>query len=100
MGLDPRLVAEFRGRLNRSRETNQEAWNLSRRLVGPSNLQATLKRLADAIRASSLLPSVRDALLGRSCGRTADRVQVLPGDAFRPPTGRSPTDALRALRVL
>src|SRR3989454_12553025 len=100
MGLDPRLVAEFRERLNRSRETNQEAWNLSRRLVGPSNLQATLKRLADAIRASSLLPSVRDALLGGLCDGTADRAQVLPGDALRQLTGLSPTKAVRALCVL
>ena len=100
MGLDPRLVAEFRGRLNRSRETNQEAWDLSRRLVGPSNLQATLKRLAEAIRASSLPPSVRDALLSGLCDGTADRMQGLSGDALRQLTGLSPTKAVRALCVL
>ncbi|MGH7235995.1 MAG: hypothetical protein ACREIO_06395, partial [Nitrospiraceae bacterium] len=100
MGLDPRLVAEFRGRLNRSRETNQEAWNLSRRLVEPSNLQATLKRLADAIRASSFPPSVRDALLGGLRDGSADRMQALPGDALRQLTGLSPTKAVRALCVL
>ena len=100
MGLDPRLVAEFRGQLNRSRETNQEAWNLSRRLVGPSNLEATLKRLADAIRASSLPPSVRDALLGGLRDGSADRMQALPGDALRQLTGLSPTKAVRALCVL
>src|SRR5439155_1713168 len=100
MGLDPRLVAEFRGRLNRSRETNQEAWNLSRRLVGPSNLQATLKQLAEAIRASSLPPSVRDALLSGLCDGTAERVLVLPGDALRQLNGLSPTKAVRALCVL
>src|SRR5256884_648163 len=65
MGLDPRLVAEFRGRLNRSRETNQEAWNLSRRLVGPSNLQATLKQLAEAPGAFSLGPEVGALYLPR-----------------------------------
>jgi len=100
MGLDPRLVAEFRGRLNRSRETNQEAWDLSRRLVRPSNLQATLKQLAEAIRASSLPPSVRDALLRGLCEGTADRMQALPGDALRQLTGLSPTKAVRALCVL
>src|SRR5881409_585858 len=100
MGLDPRLVAEFRGRLNRSRETNQEAWDLSRRLVRPSSLQATLKQLAEAIRASSLPPSVRDALLSGLCDGTADRMQALPGDTLRQLTGLSPTKAVRALCVL
>src|SRR2546426_1037486 len=100
MGLDPRLVAEFRGRLNRSRETNQEAWDLSRRLVRPSSLQATLKQLAEAIRASSLPPSVRDALLRGLCEGTADRMQALPGDALRQLTGLSTTNAARALCVL
>lgn len=100
MGLDPRLLAEFRGQLNRSRETNQEAWDLSRRLVGPSNLQPTLKRLADAIRASSFPPSLRDALLGGLRDGTADRIQDLPGDALRQLSGLSPTKAVRALCVL
>ncbi|MGH7209067.1 MAG: hypothetical protein ACREIL_06765, partial [Nitrospiraceae bacterium] len=100
MGLDPRLLAEFRGQLNRSRETNQEAWDLSRRLVGPSNLQPTLKRLADAIRASSFPSSLRDALLSGLRDGTADRIQDLPGDALRQLSGLSPTKAVRALCVL
>ena len=78
MPLDPTGLADFRARLAEARERNQEAWEASRRLVGRSRLQASLKRLADAIRSSSLPAHLREGLLGAISGGSADRVQSLP----------------------
>lgn len=100
MALEPQLLAEFRARLKRSRETNQEGWDSSRRLVGPSQVQFTLKRLVAAIHASSLPHELRDALISGLRGGTADRIQVLPGEALKQLTGLSRTKAVRTLCVL
>jgi hypothetical protein len=97
MPLDPTGLADFRARLAEARERNQGAWEASRRLVGRSRLQASLKRLADAIRSSSLPAPLREGLLGAISGGSADRVQSLPGEALKQLTGLPATKAVRAL---
>jgi hypothetical protein len=94
---DPTVLADFRARLAEARERNKEAWEASRRLVGRSRLHATLKRLADAIRSSSLSAPLRDRLLGIIGSGATDRVQSLPGEALKQLTGLPATKAVRAL---
>lgn len=101
MALDPQLLADFRARLAESRESNQGAWESSRRLVGQAHVQATLKRLAEAIGSSlSLEAPLRDALLSAIRGGTVDRVQSLQGEALKELTGLPATKAVRALCML
>ncbi len=105
MALGPQLpaslLADFRTRLREAREEQPEAWEFSRRLVGQAHVQATLKRLADAIgSSSSLQASLRDALLNAIRGGTADRVQSLQGEALKELTGLPATKAVRSLCLL
>lgn len=63
MGLDPRLVLEFRRDVQRSRETDHGAWEESTRLVARTKLPETIRQLARTIRASSLADPLRGELL-------------------------------------
>ncbi|MEW6542666.1 MAG: hypothetical protein AB1411_03550 [Nitrospirota bacterium] len=100
MTLDPQLLAEFRAKLAQARDADPAAWEASRRLVSQPMVQATLTRLAEAVRTSSLAAPLRDALLqGLSQGQ-ADRIQSLSGDALKLMTGLPPTKAIRSLCLL
>ncbi|MGH7231205.1 MAG: hypothetical protein ACREJU_07585 [Nitrospiraceae bacterium] len=99
MTVESQIVIEFHEQLRRSRERDADSWRLSRQLVGPSSIRSTLKRLTDAIHASSLPASLRDGLL-HSLDSGGDLIQTLPGeDSLKRLTGLPPTKAIRALCV-
>jgi len=89
--LDPTHLFEFRERLTRCREANQDAWDASRNLVGQPQVQITLKRLTAAIQDSPSLPvALRNQLVGVLREGTANRIQELPGEGLRQLTGFLP----------
>ncbi len=99
MGLDPHLLLEFRREVQRSREADHEAWEESTRLVARARLPETIRRLAEAIRTSSIAGPLReellsclgeDALLTRATGHD-ERLKAL--------TGLPVSKAVRALIV-
>lgn len=97
---DPHLLSGFKAQLKQSRDRDQAAWERSRRLVEPPAVQATLKRLIEAIQQASFSPLLRDALIRALRGGSADRIQSLPGEPLKQLTGLPPTKAVRALCVL
>lgn len=98
--LDAALLTEFKSQLTRARIERPEAWDSSSRLVGQAHLRATLPKLVSAIEASSLPPSLREALLAGLQNGSVERVQDLSADRLKHLTGLPATKALRALCVL
>ena len=99
MTVEPQIRIQFQEQLKRSRETDQEAWHRSRKLVGSSSITSTLRRLTDTIQASSLPISLRHALLGCLHGGITDRSQASPENVLKQLTGLPQTKAIRALCV-
>lgn len=97
MALEPEQVAEFRKQLNRACESNHEGWESSRRLVTPSHVASTLRRLADAVRAAPLPTALRDALLASLKDGAAENIRVVSTEPLKRLTGLGPTKAVRAL---
>ncbi|HJU04696.1 MAG TPA: hypothetical protein VJ692_06040, partial [Nitrospiraceae bacterium] len=63
MTIEPQIRDDFREQLQRARDADESAWHRSRKLVSPSSLTSTFKRLSDMIEGSSLPASLREALL-------------------------------------
>lgn len=100
MGLDPQSLADFRIRLKRVRETDEERWRASRRLVEPAHVRHTLNRLCVALREASLAEDMKTALLSAIRSGNAERLQDLSGERLKDLTGLPPTKAIRALCIL
>ncbi len=100
MGVDPQSLADLRIRLERVRNTDEERWRASRRLVEPAHVRQTLNRLSVALRKASLAEDVKAALLSAIRSGHADRIQDLSGERLKTLTGLPPTKAIRALSLL
>jgi hypothetical protein len=98
--LDPQTLRDFRERVTQARATRAAAWEATSRLVGRQNLPATVRRLAEAIRASTLPPSLQASLLESLRNGRAEQIKDLAAEPLKTLTGLSATKAVRALCLL
>ncbi len=99
MGLDPRLLLEFRRGVKRSREADHEAWEESIRLVARARLAETIQRLAEAIRTSSLADPLREELLACLDDEALRTRGTGEDERLKALTGLPLSKAIRALSV-
>ncbi len=94
----PQTPAQFRTHIQKRKQADPAAWELTRKLVHPSRLADTLARLTERIRRSALPAALRDEL-------AAGLVTASPasgatgGRALKAFTGLPSTKAVRALCV-
>jgi hypothetical protein len=91
---------EFRSYLKDLRSSKPREWQASRTLVAAENLVATLQRLSEAIRISTLAPEIREPLLAWLLPAAQESAIPDPdSDLLKRLTGFPRAKALRALCV-
>lgn len=97
MALDAHLARSFRDRLKQLRAASPQGWEASRRLLGRSHVENTLKRLRSAVLGSTLPVPLREAVLAALPSDSSRHPQNRSGEALSDLTGLPPGKALRAL---
>ena len=100
MVIEPHILGDFRARLTEALAARRDEWQDSRQFLTTDAFGATLGRLIDAIKTSSLPGPLQDALAGVLRRGAASRVQELDGPGLKALTGLPPTKAVRALCLL
>lgn len=97
---DSPAFAEFRSSLKTLRSSKPREWQASRAMIAGDTLLATLHRLSEAIRTSTLPPEIREPLLAGLLPAAHEPTMPEPGsDLLKRLTGFPTTKALRALCV-
>lgn len=99
MDIEPGLHAQFKKQLQHARAENERAWELSSKLVAHACVDSTLKRLAEAVRASALSDPLRHAVLTALKRAGGEDMNGLSSEALKRLTGLPKTKAIRALCV-
>ena len=99
MNSTEQVLADFRSQVTQLLQECDKEWEASRKLVGATQLTATLKRLIEEARRVDLPVIIRDAITLALGNSEATRIQDLPGPRLKELTGLPPTKAIRALCV-
>src|SRR5262245_11169156 len=99
MNSTEQVVADFRSQVTQLLQECDTEWEASRKLVGATQLTATLKRLIEEACRVDLPVIIRDAIIVALGNSEATRIQDLPGPRLKELTGLPPTKAIRALCV-
>lgn len=111
MALDPRThtpssddtshhdaLSQFRHQVQQAKQEHAVGWELSRKLVEPRSLPATLEQLTERINQSSCQPAIQEMLLAALPlpGNTSSKLNV-HADCLKELTGLPATKAIRVL---
>jgi hypothetical protein len=99
MNSTEQVLANFRSQVTQLLQECDKEWEASRKLVGATQLTATLKRLVEEARRVDVPVVIRDAITLALGNSEATRIQDLPGSRLKELTGLPPTKAIRALCV-
>ena len=88
--------SQFRQRVKQAKSEDPTGWELTRKLVEPGALPATLERLTEHLSQSAYPSSIQERLIATLQSSKTPNTKI-PTDTFRELTGLPPTKAIRAL---